>query len=145
MNVRTNSQAQMLHLKNKKLEVVWIQYFPSPFTLFSLPITQNWWVPQLFGLFGFVFSFYFHHSTFLFLSDVDMAKQAGRVQVESIRFAGQTGYRTFLNGSIGLRVGSGLPVFFKQVFFFFFLNYKNKLMTTCLERMNESIKQMNCT
>ena len=133
MNVRTNSQAQMLHLKNKKLEVVWIQYFPSPITLFLLPITQNWWVPQLFGLFGFVFSFYFHHSTFLFLSDVDMAKQAGRVQVESIRFAGQTGYRSFLNGSIGLRV------VFTHIFqtSFFFFNYKNKSMTACLEKMNK--------
>ena len=27
---------------------------------------------------------------------------------------------SFLNGLIGLQVGSGLPVFFKQVFFFFF-------------------------
>ena len=42
---------------------------------------------------------------------------------------------SFLNGLIGLRVRSDLPVFFKQVFFFF--NYKKKSMTTCLERINK--------
>ena len=35
-----------------------------------------------------------------------------------------------------LDCGSSLLVFFKQVFFFFF-NYKNISMTTCLERMNK--------
>ena len=47
---------------------------------------------------------------------------SSRVQVGSIRFVGQTGRESkqvILNGSIGLRVGSGLPIFFKQVFFFF--------------------------
>ena len=38
------------------------------------------------------------------------------------------------NGSVGLWVGLGWPVFF---IFYFFLNYKNKSMTTCLERMNK--------
>ena len=32
-------------------------------------ITQNWCAPWLFGLFGFVFSFCFHHSILWFLSD----------------------------------------------------------------------------
>ena len=47
---------------------------------------------------------------------------SSRVQVGSIRFVGQPGRESkqvILNGSIGLRVGSGLPIFFKQVFFFF--------------------------
>ena len=48
---------------------------------------------------------------------IDIAIQAGRV------------------GSIELRIRSDLPIFFKQ--FFFFFNYKNKSMTTCLERMNK--------
>ena len=43
--------------------------FPSPITLFLSPITQNMWVPWLNGLFGGVFSFYFHHSILWFLSD----------------------------------------------------------------------------
>ena len=45
---------------------VWICCFPSLITLFPSPITQNWWVPWLFG---FVFSFCFHHSILWFLSD----------------------------------------------------------------------------
>ena len=47
---------------------------------------------------------------------------SSRVQVGSIRFVGQTGRESkqvILNGSMGLRVGSSLPIFFKQVFFFF--------------------------
>ena len=72
--------------------------------------------------------------------------RSGRVRVRSIRFAGQTGHGSkrvifkWVNhvagqsGSELSRVGSGLPVFFK---IFFFFNYKNKSMTTCLERMNE--------
>ena len=56
-----------------------------------------------------------------------MGRHGKNGQVGSIRFAG--------HGSIGLRVGLGLPVFFKQVFFK--KNYKNKSMTTCLKRMNK--------
>ena len=43
------------------------------------------------------------------------------------------------NGSIELRVGSGwvYPYFSNKLFFFFFLNYKNKSMTTCLKGMNK--------
>ena len=71
--------------------------------------------------------------------------QSSRVRVRSIGFASQTGHgskRVILNGSIRLRVnqvlsrvGSGqvYPYFSK----FFFFNYKNKSMTTCLERMNK--------
>ena len=58
-----------------------------------------------------------------------MGKTGGSGQ-SGLRVMGQSGY-----GSIGLRVGSGLPVFFKQVFLK--KNYKNKSMTTCLKRMNK--------
>ena len=51
------------------LGAIWICCFPSPITLFSSPITQNWWIPWLKGLFEFVFSFCFYHSIFWFLSD----------------------------------------------------------------------------
>ena len=51
------------------LGVVRICSFSSLITLFSLPITQKWWVPRLSSLFGCAFSFYFHHSILWFLSD----------------------------------------------------------------------------
>ena len=53
--------------------------------------------------------------------------ESGWVRVGLIGFAGQMGHGSkqvtgqngsFLNGSIGLQVESGLPVFFKQIFFF---------------------------
>ena len=53
--------------------VVWISCFLSSITLFSSPITQNWWVPQQKGVFGFVFSFCFHHLILWFFSD-ELAK-----------------------------------------------------------------------
>ena len=37
--------------KLKYLGAVWISCFPSPITLFSSPITQNWWVPRQKGVF----------------------------------------------------------------------------------------------
>ena len=80
--------------------------------------------------------------SFLFLSDggglVDVAKRSGRVQVGSIGFTGRGSKHVIFKqvNWVAGRVGSGWPVFFKQVFFFFF-NYKNKSMTTCLERMNK--------
>ena len=71
---------------------------------------------------------------------VDVVKRAGRVGFGSsqsgLRVKQVTGQnRSFLNRSIRMQVGSGLPVFFKKKIFFF--NYKNKSMTTCLERMNK--------
>ena len=32
-------------------------------------ITQNWWIPRLSNVFGFVFNIFFHHSIFWFLSN----------------------------------------------------------------------------
>ena len=51
------------------LWAVWICCFSSLIILFLSPITQNWWIPRLFGLFGFIFSFCFHHTIFWYLSD----------------------------------------------------------------------------
>ena len=89
--------------------------------------------------FNVLFNFYYscHYSCIVFVS---LYKA-----YESIVLGrhGKTGGSGRVYGSIGSRVnrvaghvGLGLPVFFKQVFFFFF-NYRNKSMTTCLKRMNK--------
>ena len=71
-----------------------------------------------------------------------MAKRASQVRFGSDQsgwwvkqVASQNG--SFLSGSIGLRVGSGLPIFFKQVFFFFFFFDLKKQINDNLFRDNE--------
>ena len=52
--------------------------------------------------------------------------------------SGRVNRVTGQNGSIELRVESGwVYSYFSNKFFFFFFNYKNKSMTTCLKRMNK--------
>ena len=62
-----------------------------------------------------------------------MEKQSGRV--ESIGFAGQSGHGSKRVNRVTGRVGLGLPVFFKQVFFFFF--QLQKQINDILFRENE--------
>ena len=53
----------------KRLTCCLVFIFPSPISLFPLPITQNKWDPPQESLFGCVSSFCFHHSILWFLSD----------------------------------------------------------------------------
>ena len=53
---------------------------------------------------------------------VDVTKRAGWVGFGSDQSGLRVKRVTGQNRSIGLRVGLGLPVFFKQVFFFFFFS-----------------------
>ena len=66
-----------------------------------------------------------------------MAKRAGRV--ESIGLAGQTGHgsKRIIFKRVNRVTGRVRFTGIFQTSFFFFFNYKNKSMTTYLERMNK--------
>jgi len=78
---------------------------------------------------------------------LDVTKWAGQVRVRSIGFAGQLGHGSKwvifkranrVVSQSGYLLGRvELTRIFQTSFFFFFFNYKNKSMTTCLKRMNK--------